>query len=152
VVEWLEEHIRGGERIMDIGTGTGILAMVALRLGADSALAIDNDPASMECAKENATANGFERELELKESSLEEVDAGRFDVIVANLNGKTILKLCAVLPNLLKPDGVACLSGLQQQDYGEIAAALGNAGLHINARMDREDWLSLEVSRKIESV
>jgi len=151
-IEWLEEHIRGGERVIDIGTGTGILAMAALRLGADSVLAIENDSAALECAKENAVMNSFGRELEFRAGSFENLDAGRYDVIVANLNGKTMLDLCVELPKILKPGGVACLSGLQQQDYDEVAAGLWNAGLQINASMRREDWLALEASREIESV
>ncbi len=148
VIEWLEENIRGGERIMDIGTGTGILAMVALRLGAISALAIDNDSDALECAKDNAAANGFGRELELKTGSFDHLDAGEFDVIAANLSEKVMPQLCAILPTMLKPGGVACLSGLQLQDYSGIKSVLLNAGLQINARMDCEGWLALEISKR----
>jgi ribosomal protein L11 methyltransferase len=148
VIAWLEEHIHGGERLMDIGTGTGILAMVALRLGAESALAIDKDPVALECAKEYAAVNGFGRELELRAIPFQNLSAGSFDVIVANLNRKTIPELCVVLSGMLKAGGVTCLSGLQSQDYDEIAAALRNGQLQINTRMDREDWLALEVSRE----
>ncbi len=152
VVEWLEKHMRGGERIIDIGTGTGILAMVGLRLGADSALAIDNDPGALECARENALANNFGSELKLQAGDFANLDAGSFDVVLANLNGKMMLKLCARLPKILKPGGLACLSGLQQQNHDETAEALGKAGLQISASMVREEWLALEVSRKTESV
>lgn len=152
VVEWLEENIRGGERILDIGTGTGILAMVALRLGADSALAIDNDPAALECARENAAANNFGSELELQTEDLENLAAGGFDVAVANISGKAIPKLCAKLPGIVKSGGSACLSGLLQQDRDQITAALDKAGLQIRNRMVREEWLALEVSLKTESV
>jgi ribosomal protein L11 methyltransferase len=148
LIEWLEEHIHGGERLMDIGTGTGILAMVALRLGADSVLAIDNDPVALKCAKECAAVNGFGRELELEAIPFQNLNAGNFDVIVANLNAKTMPELCAVLSGMLKPGGAACLSGLQPQDYDEIAAALRRGELQINACMGREDWLALEVSQE----
>lgn len=151
VIEWLEEHIRGGEKMIDIGTGTGILAMVALRLGADSALAIDNDSAALKCARENALANNFGRELDLQTEDFENLNAGSFDVVVANLSGKTMPELCAMLPKMLKPGGVACLSGLQQQDHDEIAAALWKAGLQINARRIREEWLALEASQRVDS-
>ena len=148
MIEWLERRIRGGERILDIGTGTGILAMAALRLGARSALAIDNDPVGLECAGEYAAVNGFGKELDLQTGSFEDLNAGAFDVVVANLNGKIMPKLCAILPGILEPAGIACLSGLLQQDYDEVAAALCNTVLQINARMDRGEWLALEVSKK----
>jgi ribosomal protein L11 methyltransferase len=148
VIEWLEDRIHGGEHVLDVGTGTGILAMAAIRLGADSALAIDNDPVTLECARECVEANGFGRELELRLGSFEHLNAGGFDVIVANLDGKTLPKLCGVLPELLNAGGVACLSGLQPQDHDVVAEALSGAGLQVNARMQREEWLAIDVSQR----
>jgi ribosomal protein L11 methyltransferase len=143
VIEWLEDHIHGGERVLDVGTGTGILAMAAIRLGAASALAIDNDPVALECAREYAIGNGFGPELVLKVASFEILDAGKFDVIVANLDGKTIPRFCEFLRHLINPGGLACVSGLQEQDCAEIAAAVCHAGLEIIERRQREDWLAL---------
>jgi ribosomal protein L11 methyltransferase len=143
VIEWLEEHVHGGERILDVGTGTGILAMAAIRLGAASALAIDNDPVAVECAREYAAGNGFGAELQLRIASFEKLDAGGFDLIVANLDGKTMPRLCGFLRYLMNRDGIACLSGLQEQDYEEVAAALGCAGFRIIQKRQREDWIAL---------
>ena len=143
VIEWLEDHIHGGERILDVGTGSGILAMVAIRLGAVSALAVDNDPVAVECAREYAAINGFGPELELKVASFEMLHADRFDVIVANLDGKTMPRLCEFLSLLVHAEGAACLSGLQEQDYEEVSAALRSAGFQIVEKRQREDWLAL---------
>jgi ribosomal protein L11 methyltransferase len=148
VIEWLEDRIHGGERVLDIGTGTGILAMAAIRLGAESALALDNDSVTLECARECAEVNGFGEELELRLSSFENLNAGGFDVIVANLDGKTLPKLCRALPELLNAGGVACLSGLQPEDCDVVAEALSRVGLQINTRMQREEWLALDVSQR----
>jgi ribosomal protein L11 methyltransferase len=147
VIEWLEDRVHGGERVMDIGTGSGILAMTAIRLGAASALAVDNDPVALECAREYSEVNGFGNELELRVASFEDLATDRFDVIVANLDGRTLLRLGGSLQRLLNAGGVACLSGLQQEDFEEIAEALMRAGLKVNARREREDWLALEVQR-----
>jgi ribosomal protein L11 methyltransferase len=146
ILEWLEDHIRAGERILDIGTGTGILAMAALRLGAASALAIDNDPEAIECALEYAAANGFGGELDLRITSFETDGLGRFDAVVANLDIRAMPALSKALPGLLGEDAVACLSGLLIQDYGEIAEALSRAHLRISARYEREEWMALVVS------
>ncbi|MDR1728097.1 MAG: 50S ribosomal protein L11 methyltransferase [Acidobacteriota bacterium] len=147
VAEWLEGGLRGGERVLDVGTGSGILSMVALRLGASSALGIDNDPVAVECAREYARANGFGAELELRVGSFDGGGMGTFDVVVANIDGMTLPRLCPGLPRLLKPDGAACLSGLQEHDLPEIAAALAGVGLSVRARFQREEWLALEVGR-----
>jgi ribosomal protein L11 methyltransferase len=145
VIEWLENQIRGGERILDVGTGTAILAMAAIRLGASSALAIDNDPVALQCAQEYAAENGFGTELELRMASFEILEGERFDVIVANLDGKTLPRLCESLPRLMDAGAKACLSGIQEQDYGEIAAALDRVGLGISERRQRDDWFALIV-------
>jgi ribosomal protein L11 methyltransferase len=147
VIEWLENQIRGGERVLDVGTGSGILAMTAIRLGAASALAIDTDPVAVECANEYAAMNGFGSELNLRTASFEDLDTEKYDVIVANIDGKTLPGFCRVLPRSLSEAGVACLSGLQLLDYEEINGALKKAGLRIQSRFEREEWLALVVSR-----
>jgi ribosomal protein L11 methyltransferase len=145
IAEWLETKIRGGERVLDIGTGSGILAMIALRLGAAAALAIDIDPVAIECAREYAGVNGFETELELRTASFEDLGCDRYDVIVANLDGKTLPQLSGYLSRLFNAGGIGCLSGLQIQDYGEVAEFLSKEGIRISATIRREDWLALEV-------
>jgi ribosomal protein L11 methyltransferase len=150
VVEWLEESIEGGERVLDIGTGSGILSMCAIRLGARSALAIDVDPVAVGCAREYLDLNGFGEELELKTASFEDLDPGEFDIVLANLEGKTLPALCGFLPRILSPGGKACFSGLQEQDYDAIADALSKTHLRVHARMQREEWLALEIRRGLE--
>jgi len=145
VVEWLEEHIRGQERILDVGTGSGILAMAAIRLGAASALAVDNDPAALECAREYCETNGFGPELDLRACSFEDLETEVFDVILANLDIRTLPMFCRHMPRLLKARGIACLSGLQQQNLEEISQALSLAGLRINSKKQRDEWLCLGV-------
>jgi ribosomal protein L11 methyltransferase len=144
VIEWLEKNLYGGERILDVGTGSGILSMAAIRLGAASAFGIDNDPVAVECAREYARINGFGDELELRVGSFNDCADGDFDVIVANIDGKTLPQLCPELPRLLKPGGQVCLSGLQEHDLEEITAALNRAGFTVKSKIAREDWLTLE--------
>jgi ribosomal protein L11 methyltransferase len=147
VIEWLENQIHGGERVLDVGTGSGILSMAAIRLGAASALAIDNDPAAVECASEYAATNGIDGELELMTASFEDLGPDNFDVIVANIDGKTLPRFCTIMPQLLNMNGIACLSGLQAQDCEEINAALTKINFHVQSQFGREDWLALVVSR-----
>jgi ribosomal protein L11 methyltransferase len=145
VIEWLENHVHSGERILDVGTGSGILSMAAIRLGAASALAIDNDPVAIECAREYRDANGFGPELQLKVASFEDLDPQGYDIVVANLDIRTMPLLCPLLPKLLKPGGAGCLSGLQPQDFDEISEALAKMGLQIVARTAREEWIALSI-------
>jgi ribosomal protein L11 methyltransferase len=148
VIEWLEENIRGEERVLDVGTGSGILSMAAIRLGAASALAIDNDPVAVECAQGYARANGFGSELDFRVASFEDCAGGSFDIVVANIDGRTLPLLCPVMPRLLRAGGVACFSGLLQEDYEEISQALYKVGFFVKMREARGEWLALTVSRK----
>jgi len=144
VIEWLEKHLRGGERVLDIGTGSGILSMAAIRLGAASALGIDNDPTAVECAREYARINNFDNRLELRVGNFSDCADGDFDIIVANIDGKTLPALCSYLPRLLKPGGRICLSGLQEHDMEEITSALDRAGFVVKMKTSRGEWLALE--------
>lgn len=149
VIEWLEENIQGGEAVLDIGTGSGILSMVALRLNAASALAVDIDAAALECAREYAEVNGFGPELEFRAASFEDLASAGYDTILANLDGRALPSLCRHMSRLMKPGGIACFSGLQHQDYEEIAGALSRAGIRIAAHRQRDDWLALELKRDV---
>ncbi|MBN2317520.1 MAG: 50S ribosomal protein L11 methyltransferase [Acidobacteria bacterium] len=149
VIEWLEDHVRGGERILDIGTGSGILSMIAIRLGASSSLAVDIDPVAVDCAREYSAANGFGPELEFRVDSFENLASGPYNVILANIDGRTLPILSGFLPRLMKEEGIACYSGLQTQDLEEVEASLTKAGFRITAQTRRGEWLSLEVKSSL---
>ena len=146
VIEWLEDQIKGGERVLDVGTGSGILAMAAIRLGAVSALGVDNDPVAVECAREYCDGNGFGPEMELRVSSFEDLESGGFDVVLANLDIRTLPAFCRHLPRLLRRGGAGCISGLQLQDVEEVTGALSESGVFIKARKERDEWICLEIT------
>jgi ribosomal protein L11 methyltransferase len=145
IVAWLEEVIRGGESVLDVGTGSGILAMVALKLGARAALGIDNDPEAIECAREYAAGNGFGPEMELRIAVLEEIRQQQFDLLLANLDRKTLLKYFALFHSFLRPEGELLVSGLQREDEQEIRAALTVTGWKVCSSKETEEWLALRL-------
>jgi ribosomal protein L11 methyltransferase len=147
VVEWLEKRRERGERVLDVGTGSGILAMVALRTGAASALGIDNDPEAIECAREYAAVNGFGAELDLQIKSLEDLEESPFDLVLANLDRKTLTPYFAKFPALIKEGGWLVVSGLLQEDHEEIAEIIKAAGWDIVAKRVREEWMALQLRR-----
>jgi ribosomal protein L11 methyltransferase len=144
VIEWLESAVRGGERVLDVGTGSGILAMVALRLGAALALGIDTDPIAIECARENAALNGYGDELRFSQNALQDLVAGPFDCILANLDRGTLLSLAGKVKPFLGRDGRLVVTGLQADDETEIVDEFRLAGATFSARFEREEWLALE--------
>ncbi|MGH7235376.1 MAG: 50S ribosomal protein L11 methyltransferase [Nitrospiraceae bacterium] len=149
LVEWLEEVIRAGQRVLDVGTGSGILAMVALRLGAASALGIDSDPVAIQCALEYATANKFGTELELRTATLAElrgVGATRAHVVVANLDRRTLQESAGMFRSHLDRGGRLLLSGVHPEHQAEISDAFAAAGGVVRHARQRDGWLALEVT------
>ena len=148
LVEWLEDTIESGERVLDVGTGSGILAMVALRLGARSALAIDNDPVAIECARENAMINSFGSELQFRTVSLNRMGNELFDLVVANLDRRAILDFSDRLIRSLRVEGRLLVSGILMDDATDASAALASCGGEVVGRREREEWLAFEARLK----
>ncbi len=145
IVEALDDCIQGNERILDVGTGSGILAMIGLRLGARAAVGIDSDPEAIECALECAAANGFGDELRLHEAALEDLRPELFDMVLANLDRKTLLGYFAAFHAYLKPRGLLIVSGLQPEDIPDIQESLAANGWKVGKVRRREDWAALEL-------
>jgi ribosomal protein L11 methyltransferase len=145
LLEWLESAVRENDRVLDVGTGSGILAMAAVRLGAASALGIDCDPEAVECARENAVANGFGPELEFRLQSIERLETTGFHIVVANLDRNTLLRFAREVARAAGRYGRLCLSGIQPQDLADILSAFAGHGGRCSGQWHRDEWLALEV-------
>ena len=146
LTKWLEAVIKDGETLLDIGTGTGILAMVAIRLGASRALGIDCDAQAIDCARDNASANGFGEELGLRVATLQQCPASVWDVIVANVDRRTLLGITGQLPSFLSAEGRLFLSGLLVEDREEISEAFASHGWNVQAHRIQGEWLALQLT------
>jgi ribosomal protein L11 methyltransferase len=148
LLEWLEDLYSsgiGGTRILDAGTGSGILAMAALRFGARSALGIDTDATAIGCAKEYAETNGFGTELKLREASLNETAVHGYDLVIANLDRRTILESIGTFKRCLKGGASLLISGLLGEDRDDIARAFSEVGGAVRSCRERDGWIALEI-------
>ena len=145
LIEWLDELIEGGEEILDVGTGSGILAMVALRCGARFALGIEPDSVALECAEGYAKDNGFSHELILQRSSLDELRTARvFNVILANLDTPTILRSCHAFEKFRDPlESVLLISGILSDDRLEVRDALAKTGWGVSSEREEDGWVAM---------
>ena len=148
LLEWLEDLIHGGEFVLDVGTGSGILAMVALRLGAASALGVECDPVAVDCARDYARENGFGSTLGVQCGTLQDVDPQgtlRPDVVLANLDRQTLLQLCEPLAQYVSHGARLLLSGILIEQEQEIVAAFSKAGAMVLQRREQEGWVAVEL-------
>lgn len=143
LLEWLEEVMSGGERVLDVGTGSGILAMVALRLGAEFALGIDHDPIAIECAREYARVNNFDEKLQLQVQDLENVDKQTFDLVLANLDRQTLLNQAMHLQRVKSIGTHLLLSGILSEDQIDVTDRFVKLGWKLFDVREREGWLAL---------
>ena len=147
ILEWLEE-VRWipGMRVLDVGTGSGILAMAALRLGATRAVGIDVDATALACAREYAEVNQFQEDLELYCCQIEQLTSQAFEVILANLDYKTILQVFVELSRMRGPHTQLMLSGLLEEDESAIVQQLEGEGWVRRSVRRREGWIAIQLA------
>lgn len=139
----LEEHVRPGTSLLDLGTGSGILSIAGAKLGAERVLALDKDPQAVEVARENVLRNGVADRVTVMEGSLAQAH-GRFDVVVVNILARVIVEMLEQgLAERLAPGGRLILAGLIVDQEAEVVAALHRAGLRPAGRQQIDDWVGL---------
>ena len=148
VMEEMEKFVQPGFRCLDLGSGSGILSITALRLGAASAIGMDIDPKAEDIARENAAYNGFsapaftaltgnvieDREL------MAELSAKEYDLVLVNIVADVIISLAPVLPHFLRKDSLLICSGIVDYRLPDVADALNQSGISIKKVRETEDW------------
>ena len=148
VMETMERIVRPGYRCLDLGSGSGILSITALRLGAQTAIGIDIDPKAEDIARENAGYNNFaapaftaltgnvteDREL------MEQLSRNEYDLILVNIVADVIIGLSPILPNFLNPGSTLICSGILDVRLPDVLDALKKAGLAVTEIHEKEDW------------
>ena len=155
VMEAMEETVRPGFRCLDLGSGSGILSLAALRLGAGTAIGVDIDPKAETSARENAAYNGFAApeftaltgNVTEDTDLMEQLSRQEYDLVLVNIVADVIIGLSPVLPHFLSPDTSLICSGILDSRLQDVVDALQRAGLQITAIHAKEDWRCLEAKR-----
>lgn len=140
------------EGVIDVGCGSGILAIAALKLGARQAVAVDVDELAVRATRQNADMNGVSAHLRAGLGSVAEVRRGDFEsrqggVVLANILAPVILKLFDEgLAELVAPGGQLILAGIIAEQAAEVEAAAGQRSLHLVRRLEEGDWVALQVA------
>ena len=140
-LEALEELIEPGMTVVDVGTGSGILAEAAKKLGAGRVIACDIDPLSIDVARENFTAAGLD--IELFEGSVQQAESGIANLAIGNLSPAWLALLAPEFARVIKLDGRILLSGLEAPDVARVQERLEAAGLQIIETREENQWRAI---------
>ena len=156
VMEAMERLVKPGAVCLDLGSGSGILSIAALRLGAASAIGVDIDPKAEDIARENAAYNGFASpaftaltgNVTADRALMERLSKNRYDVVLVNIVADVIIGLSPLLPDFLTENSVLILSGILDTRLPDVLAALEQAGLTVTGIAQKEDWRCVTAKRR----
>jgi ribosomal protein L11 methyltransferase len=140
-LQTMQELDLRGARVLDIGTGSGVLALAAWKLGAGDIVAVDNDRDALESARENIARNGAAASIDIIHDDLAGLRIQRADVVLANLTGAVLIRYAEELRGLAVDGGYLILSGFGPEDAAVVLTAFGR--LHAIAEHSEADWASL---------
>lgn len=138
----LSERIHGGESVLDLGCGSGILALSALLLGASAAEGVDISDIAAKTAVENGKINGFtEPQYKIHCGDMTEKITGTYDIVVANIVADIIILFCQNARRFMKPDGIFIVSGIIETREEDVTAAFNEYGFTVIERKESNGWL-----------
>ena len=148
MIRLMENYITPSNSVLDVGTGTGILAIAAAKMEAKNIVGVDIDEWSLDNGIENTRRNNVEKEIDIRIGSLEVVTESNFDIILANIFRNTILDLMDAMLHKLSPKGKIIFSGLLVADQSIIEEALNKRNLTVIAVLRENEWIAMAAERK----
>lgn len=144
----LEKYIKPDYKVLDIGTGTGILAIASIKLGASYALGIDNDEWSIENSMENIKRNNVEDKIEIELNEISNINKNKFDLIIANIQKNILMEIANEIKRKCKENGFIILSGLLKDDQNDIQSKYENIGFEFIEQKSLEEWIVMIFQNK----
>ena len=137
VLQMLEQRVAGGERVLDVGCGSGVLSIAAVRLGAAAAVAVDIDEDALVVARRNAEINGVASRIETSARPLQDID-GAYDIVLANIETRVLIHMPNELQARIAPGGILVLSGILRGERDELLAAY--APMRLEECLEDGEW------------
>lgn len=145
-LEVLDRVVKKGQRILDVGTGSGILGIGAVLLGADEVDGVDIDPTAVKVAIENSHLNNTEDKFSIKVGDLSETATGTYDIVVANIVANAVIMLSQSVPQFLKKGGLYITSGIIAPRKDEVVQTLTQLGFEILQVHEKNNWVCIEAT------
>ena len=136
----LDKEVSQGARVLDIGTGSGILAIASVLLGAESAVGVDIDAQSVKTAKENAEINGISGKTEFIVGDLADKVSGKYNIVCANIVADVIIRLLPDVGGFMTEDGILIISGIIDIRKDDVLAAVAENGFTVVNEAYKENW------------
>lgn len=144
----LEEYLRPGNRCLDLGTGSGVLAIAAARLGAGFVLGVDVDPRALENSRENLAANGVGKaQVEVRQGSIEQIGGQVFGLVLANIQSSVLRPLLGPVFGVLEKGGVVLFSGLLGREEEAFCSWIEEAGMRVEKVLAENEWICVVARR-----
>lgn len=147
VIKLIEKYIRPGIKVLDLGSGTAILAIAAIKLGAINAVAIDNDELCFENGNENCRLNNVEDKIDLRVGELKDLEENDFDLILANIQKNVLINIAEDIKRKLKNSGYIILSGLYVGDKDDIVKTYSKNNFKLIEGDIMDEWIALVFKR-----
>ena len=156
VMEAMEQQVQPGWHCLDLGSGSGILSITALRLGAQSAVGVDIDPKAEDIARENAAYNGFGSpaftaltgNVTEDKALMHRLSQDHYDLLLVNIVADVIIGLSPILPDFMGEHTLLICSGILDSRLGDVTAALKKAGLTVTEIRAKEEWRCVLAKRE----
>lgn len=146
-LEFIEKFIGNRKRILDIGCGSGILSITGIKLGAESAFAIDIDEVAIKVAKENALNNKIQSNIVVKKAKIQEINSGeKYDLVLANIVANVIIEISPIVKNFLDENGLFIISGIIKERQEEVQNCLKNNNYKIIETKNMGEWVAMVVA------
>ncbi|EGK12654.1 ribosomal protein L11 methyltransferase [Desmospora sp. 8437] len=139
----LERQLQPGQKVIDVGCGSGVLSIAAARLGASEVLALDLDPVAVESTSQNIRLNGLEQRIAVRQGNLLQGVRESADGVISNILAEIIIQFTDDLPRVIHPGGWFIASGVIAQKEEDVVRALSQAGFRVTDRLQEGDWVAM---------
>jgi ribosomal protein L11 methyltransferase len=149
ILRLLERYVKPGMKVLDVGSGTGILSIAAIKLGAEKTVAVDFDEICLDNCKENCVLNGVVNSVQILTGEIDDVDEKDFDLVLANIQKNVLLEIAEKIKSKLKTNGVVILSGLLESDKISIEKKYHSLGFKTECVDTTDEWLAVVLKQII---
>lgn len=146
VLRLLEKYVDKGMKVLDVGSGTGILSIASVKLGAEKVVAIDFDEICFDNCKENCSLNGVENSIEILTGEIDTVKMSDFNLILANIHKNVLIEISEKIKSRLQGNGKVILAGLLESDKEDIEAKYHSLGFRTTQIEQMDEWIAIVFS------